>query len=327
MITKRPFGFTKNGFHVTAYTITNELGIGITVLDYGATLQSVVLPHRGERIDVVLGYDTIEEYEKNDGYLGASIGRYAGRIPDAVLRIEDQYYPLTANEGKNQLHGGVTGFDKRLWKARAYQNSVVFRLTASDGEEGFPAMLMCSASYTLNGNVLKLTYRGCSDALTAWNPTNHAYWNLNGHNAGDTRSHLLEIPADRYVPVGADMIPTNGEADVLGTRFDFRKLRIIDGAYDHSFVLNGSPIRLFGNRGIGMKIRTDCKAVQFYNAEFLGKRSGKNDAYYCPFGAVCLETEGRQAFRNEPVRAESVLYGNGCTSSRTTMYRFISKED
>ena len=331
MVTKKPFGVTKDGTDVTAYTITNGRGIAVTVLDYGATLQSVVLPHKGERIDIVLGYDTIGEYEQNDGYLGASIGRFAGRIPDSILRIGDRSCPVVANEGKNQLHGGRIGFDKRVWETvYAADKTVRFCLNSADGEEGYPGSMQIHAAYTLRGNTLEIDYLGTgtpNGPAIAWNPTNHAYWNLNGHDAGDARKHLLEIPADRYVPVGPDMIPTGGEADVTDTCFDFRTLREIGDTYDHSFVLSGSPIRLWGNRGIGMEILTNCTAVQFYNTKFLGSRGGKGGAHYEPYGAVCLETEGRQTLRGMPIAEENILARSRVSHERITKYRFITGED
>ena len=327
MVTKRLFGVTKAGFEASAYTISNDRGIAVTVLDYGATLQSVVLPHRGERVDVVLGYDTIEEYENNDAYLGASIGRFAGRIPDAVLRIGERAFPVTPNEHGNHLHGGTVGFDKRMWNARCAEHSVEFELTSPDGDEGYPGTVRTLASYTLREDTLIVRYAGESDRETAWNPTNHAYWNLNGHAFGDARAHTLEIPADCYVPVGADMLPAAGETDVSGTRFDFRTAREIGGAYDHCFVLSGNPIRLFGNRGIGMEIRTDCKAVQFYTAEYLTARKGKGGARYSPFGAVCLETQGRQTQCNSSVAKESILKPSLCSGARKTEFRFLYQED
>lgn len=331
MVEKKLFGVTKDGFDIYAYTITNKRGIAVTVLDYGATLQSVVLPHKGERVDILLGYDTVEEYERNDGYLGASIGRFAGRIPDSILRIGDQTYPVTANEGKNQLHGGKIGFDKRVWETvYASGNTVRFCLDSADGEEGYPGSMLMHATFTLRADTLLIDYLGTgapNGPAIAWNPTNHAYWNLNGHDAGDTRKHLLKIPAERYVPVGPDMIPLDGEADVAETRFDFRTLREIGDAYDHSFVLCGGPIRLWGNRGICMEILTNCTAVQFYNAKFLGERRGKGGAQYGPFGAVCLETEGRQTMRNMPIAEENIIARSRVSHERVTKFRLITEED
>lgn len=326
MVAKKPFGTTKTGIAVFSYTIANSRGIEITVLDYGAAIRSVVLPHKGERTDILLGYDTVEEYERNDGYVGASIGRYAGRIPDSILRIGDDAFPVTANEGKNQLHGGRVGFDKRVWHAETGDDSVTFSLRSEDGDEGFPGTLFAFATYELKEDTLYITYRGRADETTAWNPTNHAYWNLNGHAAGDTRAHRLEIPAERYVPVGPDMIAESGEADVNGSRFDFRAMREIGGAYDHCFELSKGPIRLSGNIGIGLEIETDCRAVQFYNAGNLNERKGKDGKIYRPFDAVCLETEGRQARKNRPVAEENVLPAGGETVRRTA-FRFIFQEE
>ena len=328
MITKRPFGTTSDGRTATAYTIANGRGIEVTVLDYGATLQSVVLTHRGERVDVVLGYDTVEAYEQNDGYVGATVGRYAGRIPDAVLRLDSKVFPLRANEGTTHLHGGKAGFDRRVWEtASLKENAVSFSLLSSDGEEGYPGTLRTSVTYTLDGDTLSIAYRGEADRETCFNPTNHAYWNLNGHGSGDARGHVLELPSDRYVPVGADGIPVAGETDVSGTRFDFRAARAIGGAYDNSFVLNDGPIRLRGERGIGMEVQTDCKAVQLYNAEYLQQRVGKGGALYRPFCAVCLETQGRQAQRGLPLAKESMLTRPALLGTRSTGFRFLYGEE
>ena len=327
MVTKRHFGVTKNGEAVYAYMIENDRGISVTVLDYGATLQSVLLPHKGNRVDVVLGYDTIGAYENNDAYLGASIGRCAGRIPDSVLRIGTDVFPLSKNEGNNHLHGGFSGFDKRVWSAEIIGDSVRFTLRSPDGEEGYPGTLLCSAAFTLSETTLSIRYCGESDRKTGWNPTNHAYWNLNGHDAGDARGHFLELPASRYLPVGGDMLPTGGEADVTGTDFDFRTLRMIGGCFDHSFVLSPGPIRLFGAFGIGMEIETNCRAVQLYTSNFLTPRTGKGGVSYGLYGAVCLETEGRQAMPDQPIAAENVLQPGKAPTPRETKYRFIIKED
>ena len=234
---------------------------------------------------------------------------------------------LTVNRPPDHIHGGTEGFDKKIWDiVECDDTHVELRYISEDGEEGYPGTVLCTAVYSLDGDTLSITYRGKTDRTTGWNPTNHAYWNLNGHGSGDARTHRLQIPADRFIPVGSDMLPTDGEADVSGTRFDFRSMRTIDGTYDHSFVLSDSTIRLFGNRGIGMEITTNCTAVQLYTANFLTPRMGKGGADYGPYGAICPEAEGRQAFKNAPIPEESVLCP--CTElSRTTAFRFITKED
>ena len=317
MVSKTLFGKTAQGEDVFAYRIDNGR-IAVTVLDYGATLQSVVLMHHGAPVDVVLGYDSIEEYERNDGYLGASIGRYAGRIPNATLKLNGKEYPLYRNDGENHLHGGRIGFDKFVYAAECTQNAVTFLRCSPDSEEGYPASLDCRVSYTLNGDTLTIAFYGVADGCTAWNPTNHAYWNLNGHASGSALRHTLQLPADRFVPVDGALIPLSDPVPVDGTPFDFRTAKTFERdilndpgqlphGYDHSFVLNGGAIELFGNIGIGMRIETDCKAVQLYTANFLGERRGKDGALYEPQDAVCLETQSRQIPRDGALPEESVL--------------------
>ena len=334
MVNQFLFGMTKNGEAVHAFRLTNRRGMSVTVLDYGCTLQSVCIPHRDGLLDVCLGYDSVEEYEQNDGYLGAVIGRYAGRIPDAHLVLDGNGYPLFPNDGVNSLHGGAIGFDKHLFASEVGEDFVRLTYRSPDGEEGFPAALRVCVTYTLTeDNALRLTLCGVSDGLTVWNPTNHAYWNLNGHGSGSVLDHILMIPASAYVPVDATLIPLGTEAPVSGTPFDFRSPRVLcDGflderirsgnGYDHSFVLDDGTITLCGNSGVGMQILTDCRAVQLYTANFLGKRRGKGGAVYAPHEAVCLETESRQLARHAPIPEESLLLP-GEEKIHTTEYRFI----
>lgn len=334
MVEKQIFGVTKEGKTVGVYRIINRHGLSVALLDYGCTLQSVVIPHRGKRVDVCLGYDTIREYEQNDGYLGAVIGRYAGRIPGGVLRLGDRSYPLFQNDGDNHLHGGRIGFDQKIFHAETTDSSVCFNYHSPDGEEGYPASLSIFVTYELSeDDVLKISFRGCADGVTVWNPTSHAYWNLNGHQSGSALSHRLRIPADRYVPVGKDLIPSDGERDVSGTPFDFLDSKPISegfkspcirdaNGYDHSFVLSGHTIELDGINGIRMQIITDSKAVQLYTANYLSERIGKGNAVYRPHDAVCLETEARQIRRNGLIPDESMLAAN-TPKEHTTAFRFL----
>ena len=334
MVTQSVFGITQSGKTVHAYRLKNQHGLAVTVLDYGCTLQSVCVPHAGTCIDVCLGYDTIEEYEQNDGNMGAVIGRYAGRIPDSVLTLGEKRYPLFANDGKNHLHGGKIGFDRHVFAGEVSENSVRFTYVSPDGEEGYPAALSVSVTYLLTeDNELRMTLSAVSDGLTVWNPTNHAYWNLNGQGSGSALEHVLTIPASRFVPVDQKLIPLSESAPVEGTPFDFRSPRVLkegfaspviaDGnGYDHSFLLDGNPITLCGNRGISMQIETDCRAVQLYTANFLGERRGKNGTVYLPHTAICLETESRQLMRHAPIPEESVVTPN-TVKTHTTAYRFF----
>lgn len=334
MIRESVFGVTQRGQIVHSYRISNGNGMSVTVLDYGCTLQSVVLSHRGKSIDICLGYDTIQEYEQNDGYLGAIIGRYAGRIPDGILPLGNRLFRLYRNDGENHLHGGRVGFDKAVFRTETTDSSVTLYYDSDDGEEGYPSALSVSVTYQLSDDdILSVICRGISDGLTAWNPTSHAYWNLNGHSSGSVLSHKLQIAADRFVPVDSALIPIDCEHDVSGTPFDFRKTRLIsDGfkdqyilernGYDHSFVLSDGKIEFIGENGIRMLMLTDCRAVQMYTSNFLSERNGKDGAIYHPHDAICLETESRQLFRNQPLPEESVLQPNQ-PKQHTTTFRFI----
>lgn len=331
MVDRFVFGTTKHGETVTAFRLSNRNGMSVTVLDYGCTLQSVCVPHRGTLVDVCLGYDTAADYEENDAYVGAVIGRYAGRIPDGRIILGETTYRLAQNDGTNHLHGGLIGFDKRIFSASVTDHSVCFTYRSHDDEEGYPSSLSVSAMYMLTeDNALRLVLRGIADGLTVWNPTSHAYWNLNGHNSGNALDHLLTIPSETYVPVDAQLIPIGIEAPVSGTPFDYRTPHAIherfektDGGYDHSFVLSDNPIELCGNNGIRMQILTDCRTVQLYTSNFLATRRGKNGATYAPHQAICLETESRPMMRNAPIPEESILLPN-TVKTHTTVFRFFT---
>lgn len=334
MVKRYPFGTTSGGDAVTAYCLENGCGMRVTVLDYGCTLQSVCVPAGEETLDVCLGYDTIAAYERNDGYLGAVIGRYAGRIPGAVLTLGGKRFALLKNDGENHLHGGAVGFDKHIFAAECTDDSVCFTYRSPDGEEGYPAALSVSVTYTLRqDNTLILTLCGVSDGLTVWNPTSHAYWNLNGHQSGTALDHTLSIDAGAFVPVDSHLIPIGITQPVDGTPFDFHTPRVLrDGfkddvilkgnGYDHSLILDSGRMELCGNNGVCMQIKTDCRAVQLYTANFLSERCGKGGAVYAPHNAVCLETESRQLFKGAPIPDESLMLP-GKTKTHTTEFRFL----
>lgn len=193
-----------------AITLENSNHMRVTLLSYGATIQSIVVPDRnGVLTDVLLGYETVKEYEENDGYLGACIGRNGNRIAGAAFTLNGQRFHLTANEGKNQLHGGLCGFDKKLWNYNCRENSVEFTTVLSDGEEGYPGRLDVSITFTLtDDNALRIDYRAVSSADTVANFTNHAYFNLNGQGSGDVLGHLLQLNASAYTPADAATLPT-----------------------------------------------------------------------------------------------------------------------
>lgn len=305
------------------YTLENASGMKVSLCDLGAAVQSLFAPDRdGKLCDVVLGYDTPEEYLKNDGYLGAVVGRYANRISSASFALGGRRYTLTANEGQNTLHGG-TGFSLKRFSAQGEYDHVRFEYLSHDGEDGFPGELSFSVTYTLTEqNELLIDYEAVSDADTVLSPTNHSYFDLGGR--GDILSHELMINADYYLPVDDELIPTGEKRFVAGTDFDFRSQRAIrHGFFDHCFCLDGEPCAVLYDpmSGRRLTVTTDLPAVQLYCAGGLGKRLGKGGAVYGKNSAVCLET---QFYPDSPNRPEfpSCLLKKGETFKSRTVYKF-----
>ena len=306
-ITSRPFGRSAFGEDAACWRVESE-ALTFEVLDYGATLRSLcVKDAAGNWVDVVLGYDTLTEYEANDGYLGAVVGRVCNRIAGAEFELDGVRYPLYKNDGVNHLHGGRRGFDKYVWAAEPLADGLRFTRTSPDGEEGYPGTMQVSVSYRVEGASLRLDYAAESDRDTLCNLTNHSYFNLNG--GGSALGHTLQIFADAVTERTAGLIPTGVLAPVAGTKFDFsapkpvgRDLPGTDAAalrtdgYDDNFCLSGAGLRkaavLTGERsGITMTVLTTTPGMQVYTANFLSPRAGKGGAQYCEGGAVCLETQ------------------------------------
>lgn len=318
--------YEKNfGKDYTLYTIESKNGIKVSVTDLGATVQSIATPDRnGVFGDVVLGYDSAEEYLANGDYLGATIGRYANRIGGAKFSIDGTEYRITANEGRNTLHGGV-GFDKKKFDVVCKSdNAITFAIVSPDGDDGFPGNVKVSVSFCLNDeNALEICYTAVSDRDTVLNLTNHSYFNLRGE--GKVLEHELRLNADCYTPVDEEQIPTGEVRSVEGTDFDFRSMRKIEkDFYDHNFVLNGDGLcaEVFEPAsGRTMFVTTDMPGVQFYAAAWLTERNGKNGAVYGKNSALCLET---QFFPDSPNRPEfpSCLLKKGEVFSSKTVYKF-----
>ncbi len=303
-ITKRQFGFTKDGREVTCFIIANG-NLKAEILDYGVTIRSLFVPDKnGNLIDVVLGYDTVQEYEENDGYLGATIGRVGNRIKEGKFTLNGENYTLAVNNGPNHLHGGLKGFDKAIWKADERENSVVFSHFSPDGDEGYPGNLSVTVTVTLEENGISLDYAAETDKDTVINLTNHSYFNLNGK--GDVLEHTLKLNADKFNAGDNDCLPTGEIASVFGTVMDFTKEKTIgfgidssepcvklSGGYDSNFILSGSPAAVLKSEesGIEMTVLTTEPGVQVYSANFLTPRKGKNGAKYTYRNALCLETQ------------------------------------
>ncbi len=289
------------------YRIENKNGTWAILTDAGASV--VCLFFRG--VDIVLGWETAQEYFPNPGSFGATVGRNANRIGGAAFTINGKRFTLAKNDGDNNLHSGPDGYQNRQWETvEASSDKVVFCLDSPDGDQGYPGNLRVSVTYTLeDDDSLHIVYEGVSDADTVVNLTNHAYFNLNRHGSGSAEGHLLKINADAFTPVAPGLIPTGELRSVESTPFDFRTAKPIGrdigaddeqlklgGGYDHNFVLRGEGLRpaaeLTGDRtGITLTVETDRPGIQLYTGNFLGGSRGKGGAVYDKRGAVCLETQ------------------------------------
>ena len=300
------FGTLTDGRKVNASRLTNKAGASLTVLDYGATVQSLCIPDRdGELRDVVLGYDTAAEDEKNGDYLGATIGRVGNRIGKAEFSLNGKRYVLAKNDGENHLHGGTEGFDKKFWKMAAQGDSLLCWRTSPDGEENYPGNLKVQVRFTLTeDNRLHISYDADTDADTLVSLTNHSYFNLNG--GGSVLKHRLQLFAERFTENDAGCLPTGKLLWVEGTPFDFRTEKEIGtdigaddeqlrraGGYDHNYVLMGKKAAVLYSEesGIEMTVETDLPGMQLYTANFLNERRGKRGSVMAPRNAACFETQ------------------------------------
>lgn len=301
-----PFGALSTGESVTAYRIENPLGASVTLIDYGAAVQSLLVPNaHGGFTDVVLGYDSAAEYQHSNGHLGATIGRHGNRIGGAAFSLGGKLYQLAANNGANHLHGGTRGFDKYIWQAEYGEDFVRFSRLSPDGEENYPGDLAVSVTYTLTGdNTLRIVYDADTSADTVVNLTNHSYFNLDG--GGSALDTELMICAERFTELGEGTLPTGRILPVEGTPLDFRRFKPIGqdleadceqlrlgGGYDHNFVLSGRHAASARSNasGIQMDVYTDMPGVQLYSANGLSARPGKGGKGMAEHFAFCLETQ------------------------------------
>ena len=299
IIEKRRFG-TVNGAAVIKYKIRNKNGLVLSLINYGAAMTGLSVPDRNGNLgDVLLGYDDLDGFIADDGFLGACVGRYANRIGGAAFELDGREYHTTANDGHNTLHGG-RGWSKRIFEGHPGTDSVEFCLTDREGADGFPGNLTVRVKYTLSDdNSVEIDYFAVSDSDTVLNLTNHGYYNL--ACGGDVLGHELCVAADYYTPVDSELIPTGEVLPVDGTDFDFRTMRRIgQGFYDHNFVLNGKTpaCRVYEpTSGRVMEVETDMPGVQVYCSGMLTERLGKRGARYGRYSGLCLET---QFYPNSP---------------------------
>jgi aldose 1-epimerase len=227
-ILERPFGSLDDGREVRIFSLRNARGTEVEIMDLGAIIVSLnTVDAHGNISDITLGYDEPQQYLDANAYMGAVVGRYGNRIAEGKFSIDGQDYTLASNNGPNALHGGIVGFDKKMWKTSIHSDNssatVSLDLISEDGEEGYPGTLSTNVSYTLtDGNRLIIDYSATTDKATVINLTQHAYFNLDGHNAGSILEHEVLINADQFTPANIESIPTGEIASVVGTPFDFR---------------------------------------------------------------------------------------------------------
>jgi aldose 1-epimerase len=347
-VEKQPFGKTADGTPVDLYTLTNSKGVRVAITNYGGIVVSLFTPDRnGNPGDIVLGFERLEDYLKGHPYFGAIIGRYGNRIAKGRFTLDGVEYKLAQNNGENHLHGGLVGFDKKVWKARDFVDAegqhLELRYTSPDGEEGYPGNLDVTVTYSLNEqNQLRIDYVATTDKPTVVNLTNHSYFNLAGE--GDILGHLLRLNADYFTPVDAGLIPTGELRPVKGTPFDFteptpigarieqddEQLRYGRG-YDHNFVLRGGgslaeAAEVYEPKtGRVLRVLTTEPGVQFYTGNFLdGTLRGKYGRVYHRRTGFCLETQHFPDSPNKPHFPTTVLRP-GQTYRSTTIYEFSAR--
>lgn len=350
-ITKRFFGNTQDGTAVDIFTIKNSNGMTAEISNYGGILVSLLVPDKNGKLDdVVLGYETLEDYMKVGPFLGATIGRNSNRIDKARFNLNGVEYKLPNNEGENQLHGGNIGFDKVVWQAEIVEidgkEGVQLSYFSKDGEEGFPGNVNVKLTYALSeDNAIELHYHAVSDKDTLVNLTNHSYFNLSGHASGTILDHKLWIDAEEFTPGDAKSIPTGEIQSVKGTPMDFTELTavgarieekydqlILGGGYDHNYILkvSGKTPEKFAEvvddkSGRIMEVYTDKPGVQLYTGNFLNVTAGgKEGAAYTKRTGLCLETQFFPNAINEPNFPSPVLKA-GEEYKYTTVYKFLNK--
>jgi len=350
-VTTTVFGKLPDGREVHKFTLANNAGITMQVIEYGATITVLSVSNRNGKIeDVVLGYDSLQEYIDGTFYFGAIVGRYGNRIDKGQFQLEGKRYSLTINNGDNHLHGGKIGFNKVLWNGVILNDpagpSVQLRYVSKDGEEGYPGTVHLAVTYTLTDkNELRIKYEGTTDKPTILNPTQHSYFNLTGDFTRTILDHTLLIEADAMTPVDKGLITTGKLLDVANTPMDFRnatkiglrinepneQLRFGQG-YDHNWVIRGNTgqVRKAAElydpmSGRLMTVSTDQPGLQFYSGNFLnGTARGKKGISYQHRTGLCLET---QAFPDTPNKPQfpQVTLRQGQVYHQTTIYQFSTR--
>lgn len=331
-VSESVFGTMPGGEKISQFTVTNSNGIEAKIITYGGIITSLKTPDKNGHLgNIVLGFDELEPYLEGTPYFGALIGRYGNRIAGGKFEIDGIVYQLDTNDGPNHLHGGLVGFDKKLWSAEPFSSEagagVKLSLVSQDGDQGYPGTLSVTATYTLtNDDELITEFRATTDKTTIVNLTQHSYFNLAGQ--GEILDHELMINADSYTPVDETLIPTGEIAPVEGTPFDFTAAKPIGAdineeneqlgngqGYDHNFVLNReSPFDMElaarvteATSGRILEIFTQEPGIQFYSGNFLDGTLKSGDRVFSLRTGFCLEPQHYPNSPNEPDFPSTVL--------------------
>ncbi|MBP8131499.1 MAG: galactose mutarotase [Candidatus Hydrogenedentes bacterium] len=347
-IISETLGMPPDGRAALLFTLTNARGMRARITNIGGAIVSIETPDRhGALADLVLGFDALDKYMTNKPHFGCIVGRFANRIAKGRFTLDGVMYQLAVNNGPNHLHGGLQGFSKKFWEAEMVEEAgasgVRLRYVSPNGEESYPGTLACTVTYRLtDANELCIGYEAETDAPTNVNLTNHSYFNLAGHDAGEIRGHELTVNADCFTPVDATLIPTGELRPVAGTPLDFREPALIgaridadDGqlrlghGYDHNYVINGESGQLrFAARAVEyasgrvMEVHTTQPGMQLYTGNMLdGTHIGKGGRPCLRRTGFCLETQHFPDSPNQP-GFPSVVLRPGERYAHTTVFKF-----
>jgi len=339
------FGANEDGEPIQLFTCTNANGLVLKMIDYGAIIVSVETPDRdGTMANITQGFDSVEGYLQRHPYFGATVGRFCNRIALGKFGLDGQEYRLATNNGPNHLHGGLKGFDKRVWKGEEVESDdgvgIRFAYTSPDGEEGYPGNLSVTVVYTLtNNDELTVEFSATTDKATPINLTNHTYWNLAGAGIGTVENHELMIAADKALAVDDGLIPTGEFVDVANTPLDFREPHKIGArlretgletfGYDHCYALRSqdSSMSLAArvkdpSSGRVLEVHTTQPGIQLYTGNFLDGSAASGG--FQQHQAFCLETQHYPDSPNQ-LKFPSVILRPGETFSETTVHKFSAE--
>ncbi|MCU4676505.1 galactose mutarotase [Catenovulum sp. 2E275] len=321
------YGISPKGEAVQLFTLTNAQGASASITNFGANLVTLYTPdNKGQFADIVLGYDSLEDYFTNVPYLGATIGRVGNRIGNGQCEIAGKTYTFVQNNGTNHLHGGLEGFDKKVWRAETFKTEssvgIHLDLLSEDGDQGYPGNLQVRTTYELhNDNQLTCEYSATTDKTTILNMTNHSYFNLDMANQTDILSHELQLKSNQVTLLDQNQLPTGEVMNVAGTAFDFTEPKAIGqdifaddaqlnigGGYDINYIITdqSSQLRVAAivteaKTGRRLTVKTTEPCIQLYTANFLdGSLKGKGRAFE-KHSAFCLEPQHVPDAPNKPM--------------------------